>query len=213
MNKIEYPIDIPRYRLGQTIYDYGCAVRTNGVEVSLEGRDITVFLVDPRGTARRISWRIDSELNYVVRFDYEGYKQELEGLYRVKVFENYKAPSQAVFECMAFVLLKHIPHKCSDDDMVLEGGTLFIGGVSVVSIDIVSESTESGGENVWRATRSDGQTFDLVVRNGAKGDNGYTPYVQDNYWYINGENTGVRATVGLEEIHIDDTTGEMYVEI
>lgn len=29
---------------------------------------------------------------------------------------------------------------------------------------------------------------------GKDGINGYTPYIEDNYWYINGMNTGVRAT-------------------
>lgn len=210
---MDYPIDIPRYRLGQTLHNIGVKVLTNGQEENLEGRDLTVFLIDPRGTKRRIIWSIDDEMPWVIRFDYEGARQEFEGIYRVKIYENYNKPSQAVMEILAFVLLKHIPPRFIEDELVLSGGIMFVGGVSVVSIEPVSESTESGGENVWRATRNDGQTFDLVVRNGAKGNDGHTPYVKDNHWYINGEDTGVRATVGLEEIRIDDETGHAFIEI
>ena len=45
-------------------------------------------------------------------------------------------------------------------------------GVSVASIVQVSESSESEGLNVWRATLTDGSTFDFVVRNGHKGEQG-----------------------------------------
>lgn len=213
---MELPKDLPKFRLGQTLHNFGVSIETNGQHVDLEGRDLTVFLIDPHGTKRRILWSIDDELPYVIRFDYEGARQEIEGIYRVLVYENYNKPSQAVFELPAFVLLKNIPRRMFEDDIILSGGMLFIGGVSVVSIDVVSETAVSGGENVWRATRSDGLKYDLVVRNGQKGEDGndgHTPYVQDNYWYINGQNTGVRATVGLEEIHIDDETGQAFVEI
>lgn len=40
-----------------------------------------------------------------------------------------------------------------------------------------------------------------------------SPYIQDNYWYVNGINTGVQATACLGDLQIDDTTGEMFVEI
>lgn len=45
-------------------------------------------------------------------------------------------------------------------------------GVSVSSMVQIGESHESGGINTWRATLSNGQIFDFVVTNGAKGDTG-----------------------------------------
>lgn len=45
-------------------------------------------------------------------------------------------------------------------------------GVGVSSIVQVSSSSESGGQNVWRATLTNGNTYDFVVLNGQQGEQG-----------------------------------------
>ena len=45
-------------------------------------------------------------------------------------------------------------------------------GVSIVSVECVAPSTQSGGQNVILVTLSDGTTSQFIVRNGEKGDKG-----------------------------------------
>ena len=43
---------------------------------------------------------------------------------------------------------------------------------------------------------------------GDQGDNGYTPYIQSDYWYINGVNTGIKAVGnGIQSITLLSTVG------
>ena len=49
-------------------------------------------------------------------------------------------------------------------------------GVGIDTLQQVVESTESEGENVWRATLTDGKTSDFTVRNGRDGVDGKTAY-------------------------------------
>lgn len=91
-----------------------------------------------------------------------------------------------------------------------------------VTVTSVSESEDDSGNNV--VTFSDGKT--VTIKNGSKGTggkDGYTPYIQDDYWYINGNNTGVKAIgkdgkdgVGITKIETEPNTafnGGYYVNI
>lgn len=49
-------------------------------------------------------------------------------------------------------------------------------GVGINTLQQVVESTESEGENVWRATLTDGKTSDFTVRNGRDGVDGKSAY-------------------------------------
>lgn len=66
-----------------------------------------------------------------------------------------------------------------------------IKGPTGTSVTVLSttESTEDGGNN--KVNFSDGKS--LTVRNGRKGSDGKTPYIQDGYWYIGGNSTWVKA--------------------
>ena len=59
------------------------------------------------------------------------------------------------------------------------------------------EMQVSSGKIQWRyKTGTDTTWKDLIAVSdlkGATGDNGYTPYIQDGYWYINNTSTGIKA--------------------
>ena len=64
----------------------------------------------------------------------------------------------------------------------------------------VTTSVVSGGTNVWRATLTDGSTFDFVVRNGAQGEPGRTPIKGTDY-FTPEEIAAIEAKV-IEDIEI-----------
>ena len=80
-------------------------------------------------------------------------------------------------------------------------------GVSVASIVQVSESSESEGLNVWRATLTDGSTFDFVVRNGHKGEQGEKGE-QGNGLIILGTYASLED---LQVAHPTGNEGDLYV--
>lgn len=55
-------------------------------------------------------------------------------------------------------------------EMLANGGVS--GGTGIERMEQITESTEDGGVNVWRAYRTDGTAFDYYVRNGSKGGKG-----------------------------------------
>lgn len=67
-------------------------------------------------------------------------------------------------------------------------------GVSIVSVECVAPSTQSGGQNVILVTLSDGTTSQFIVRNGEKGDKGDTFTYED---LTEEEKTDIAAHVDL----------------
>lgn len=54
-----------------------------------------------------------------------------------------------------------------------------------------------GSENIqWKYSTSStwNNLISIASLKGANGNNGYTPYIENGYWYINSRNTGVKAT-------------------
>lgn len=66
-------------------------------------------------------------------------------------------------------------------------------GVDGESITIQNVTNEEGDDNTTyiKVVFSDGTIIEIP--NGKNGIDGYTPYIQDGYWYINGVTTGVSA--------------------
>lgn len=193
---------ISRFRVGNTL-EVALEVLTNGEAVSLDGRDISVILVGPRKKERMMNWHIDSDYDNVVRFVFEGRDQKDMGvgMYHVVVYENKDGLSQTLFDKTVFSLVpKTSMAEFADEGLAhgiveLSGGSLLVGGkdgVSIVGLSQVSQSSVSLGENVWRATLSNGDTFNFVVKNGEKGEKGdagdavYVKRVYKNYDYIGG---------------------------
>ena len=190
---------IPNIRIGNTI-TVSFPVFTGGEAVSLLGRLISVVLIDPRGEKKNIEFELDEDNLHIVRFVVEGIDQTYTGIYRVIVCENAELKSQTLFDKKVFNLVSETDKENFDDGLAvknleLSGGSLLVGGMpgtSVVLMEQVSSSTESEGENVWRAMLSNGNTFDFVVRNGKKGEKGdagdavYVKRVYKNYEYTGG---------------------------
>lgn len=93
--------EIRKRRVGTTL---ACqiSVITNGQELPLEGRDITVLLVNPLGVCMRTNATFSGN---VATFVYEGNEQQYTGVYRVEVYENFENVSQTVFDKDAFELV------------------------------------------------------------------------------------------------------------
>lgn len=94
------------------------------------------------------------------------------------------------------------------------GGSGGQDGVGIDSISVV-ESAADGDNNVVTITLTNSDTYTFNVKNGSKGStgapgqpgaagsDGHTPYISNGYWFINDENTGVKA---VGEDGIDGTT-------
>ena len=199
---------IDKIRIGNTIEVF-LPVLTNGEETSLVGRNISVKLFTPRGGSQKIEdVCIDADVTNVVKFCVEGTAQQYTGKYRAVVYENANRASQALFDKVAFEL---VPESAMEDYggglarrvVQLSAGNLYIGGkdgTGIASMEQVTTSVVSGGQNVWRATLTDGSTFDFVVRNGQQGEPGRTPVKGTDYFTAE-EIAEIEAQV-IEDIEI-----------
>lgn len=97
------------------------------------------------------------------------------------------------FATETFVTNKIAEAQLGGDDSEIDLSGFATKDEVLVDLEQTTKSTESGGTNVWTATFGDGRKSTLEVRNGEKGVDGKTPYIQNGYWYIDGTNTGVKA--------------------
>lgn len=74
----------------------------------------------------------------------------------------------------------------------------------LVDLNQIITSTESEGENVWRATFADGATSELIVRNGAKGEKGDPP---DMTGYVKTTDVATHGGYGLVKLAAANTQG------
>lgn len=103
--------EIRKKRLGTTLSCH-VSVITNGQELSLDGRDITVLLVNPLGVCMLVDATFSGN---IASFVYEGNQQRYTGVYRVEVYENFEKVSQSVFDKDAFEL---VPRSYMEEDGV-----------------------------------------------------------------------------------------------
>ena len=76
-------------------------------------------------------------------------------------------------------------------------------GVSADGITILNVDTEKNGEMTYTVIKFSNDTV-LKIPNTVSGTDGYTPYIQDGYWYINGESTGVSAKGDEVEMRLNE---------
>lgn len=95
--------NIPRYRIGKDIHVYW-SITTNKQQVSLEGRDITLFIVTPRNTQIQVT---DFGVNFnILDFTYPGREQKTLGRYTLTLYENLGKEGQTVLDSVdAFELV------------------------------------------------------------------------------------------------------------
>ena len=154
------------------------SVLTGGESRSLEGRDIKVFLVDPRGNQFEPDFRVESN---VITYVYEGKVQEFTGVYRTEIYENYMEDNMASLDVDCFELVPRTKMENDDiDDLAIEtidisAGNLMVCGKDGIGIkDIVQTTTSevSGGTNVVTVILDNDVEKDFCVKNGEKGEKG-----------------------------------------
>lgn len=165
---------------------------TNGESLSLEGRDIRLILVGPRGDKRVITnFEVDGDK---IKFLFAPSLQEQLGLGRYSltyVENNASETNRTVSDAVNFMTLVSTtddedpitPEPLEVEDIDVRTSYIEIGvgggsgepgkdGVGILSIVQTTVSTESLGENVMTITLTNGREFTFSVRNGAKGDKG-----------------------------------------
>ena len=121
-----------------------------------------------------------SSLSFLVRFACYGDDGNLSYVWNTAIYSGISVSNgidngEAVIDDYADILNKWYNEICA---------------FRLVDLNQIITSTESEGENVWRATFADGTTNELVVRNGAKGEKGDMP---DMAGYVKTTDVAVRG--------------------
>lgn len=165
-----------KVRFGKTLL-VQVTVETNGQAVSLDGRDISVMLVGPRGVRDMMDVEISGN---VITFVVEGATQKFAGLYRVEVFENKGVVSQSVMDCDAFEL---VPLSCMESQEEGDIATALVkleGSIEVSAMgrkgdrgksayEVAVDNGFVGTEVEWLASLKGKSAYDIAVDNGFVG--------------------------------------------
>lgn len=191
-----------KIRIGNTI-DIAVKVLTNGAEESLEGRDIFVRLVYPKGMAKDVTdWYLDVEDPTIIHFTIEGREQIKVGVYGIEVWENKDGISQAIFDQDIFELVSKTSAATANDksnivrpQINISGASLNVGGKDGVGIASISFVEHTAQGNKYEILLTNGTRYYFIARDGErglkgdKGDKGESVYVSrvyQNYDYIGG---------------------------
>ena len=143
----------PKRRLGTTLRPH-IPVLTHGNPLALDGRDITVLLIDPLGSSTQVDFTVTN--GNVVSFTYEGKVQQELGTYRVEIYENKDQDGQKVFDLDVFTLVprsrmetEDIGH-LADVDIDISAGNLSLVGKSAYEIAV--ERGFEGTVDEWLAS-------------------------------------------------------------
>lgn len=94
MSVITFGNGMKSIRIGKDI-QMEWTILTNGEPLSLEGRDIFVQLIDPRGKVREMEFEVSGN---TLSFSYPGTEQKYTGIYRLTVWENHGKARQTVYD-------------------------------------------------------------------------------------------------------------------
>lgn len=104
---------------------------TNGEAQSLDGRDLTLFIKSEYNVAKELAFTTEDN---VVLFTFPGIAQQMLGVYKLTLWENYgKAGQTAVDYCKAFELVACTCDEEPDDQ-----------GLATETVDLESSSIEVG---------------------------------------------------------------------
>lgn len=95
---------IPKNRIGKT-FQCKWAITTNGEPTSLEGRDLTLMLIDPMGISTKVQFTIERE--NTISFTFQGKDQKKLGKYMLSLYENKDKLNQTVVDVDAFILVDY----------------------------------------------------------------------------------------------------------
>ncbi len=149
-----------RVRIGKTIVCMA-KVLIGGEAESLENRNLTVFLVNPRGIWKEITdWTLTGSDTNKVTFTYQGRQQRVLGTYRLVVYENYETDGQSVLDRNIFTL---VPYSSMETDAL-------VGSMSDTEIDIDLGSLGFTGPRGYTPYAQDGYWFINGVTTGIRCD-------------------------------------------
>lgn len=93
-----------RIRIEKDITVRWSGILTNGEPVSLEGRDLKMYLVNPLGSSKEVTDFNVTDNN--IQFLFRASEQKYLGIYRLKLYENYGRRGQTVLDqCEGFCLV------------------------------------------------------------------------------------------------------------
>lgn len=150
------------------------AVTTNGHEEPLAGRNLSLFLVDPK--YRKTAKTFHIENGNEVHFRVYPSEQPFTGVYTLELWENLGGQDQTVVDKRsAFELVNYTPQECDgsvDDihaaEVFIGAGNLAVGihGRGIVSVTKVSEDPDDWN---YRILYDDGATEIIQIARGEKG--------------------------------------------
>ena len=205
----------PRIAIGNTI-ELRWQVLTNGEARPLEGRDLKLELVDPRGLAREMTYTVED--GNVITTKVQGKDQKRPGVYLLNLYENRGGEEQGRVDAAAFELVPHSWQAVEGGDGIAAYRTVELEPSALVVMNgspyIQDGYWYIGGQNL--GVKAEGHS--PYIQDGywyLNGQNlgvmaeGHTPYIQGGYWYVNGQSTGKPAYM---EPRFDDETGEIVFE-
>lgn len=126
-------MSLQKERIGTTL-TVVWEVLTSGDAVSLEGRDIRVFAIDPHKKRTEMTdLQIGGSAMDVVTCVFEGKEQEHPGIYQLECIENYNKPNQAVLDDDVIMLVPRSKQRTGGSiglatpTIQLTTGTLWVG--------------------------------------------------------------------------------------
>lgn len=138
--------------------NFAWTILTDGEAVSLEGRDLTLVLIHPRGNKEEMEF---AAVNNVVTFSWQGKDQKELGRYGIILYENYGKPNQLRVDIHKFLEL--IPWSDREagsyadlTETHTDLGTNEISGEIIVVDNLTSTSTSSAlSANMGRVLKED----------------------------------------------------------
>lgn len=138
------------YRIGNEI-QIKWPILTNGEEVSLDGRRLSLYLSDQWGNDRRVE-NFGTEGNIVV-FTFLASEQFKTGVYRLTLFENEGLEHQTACDyCFAFRLVAHscdIPADMTANELPLDSTNMDVGIHGLSAYEIAVNYGYEGSEEQW----------------------------------------------------------------
>lgn len=128
-------MSLQKERIGTTL-NVAWEILTNGSAVSLEGRDIRVFVIDPHNKRTEMTGlQIGGSVMDVVNFKFQGKIQEHPGVYRLECYENYGKDDQTILDDDVVMLVKRSKQRdggsvgLAEADIVLSTGELYVSSM------------------------------------------------------------------------------------
>ena len=138
------------YRIGNEI-QVKWPITTNGEEQTLDGRKISLYLIDPLNRKHKVE-RFGTERNVVV-FTMSAQEQNEVGIYSMLLVENEGEPHQlSVDYCNAFRLVSHsceIPSDMAAGDIPLDSTNVDAGIHGLSAYEIAVNYGYEGSEEQW----------------------------------------------------------------